>query len=565
MGSTIPFPSRISTPTVNLPSKNGRAPESQPLDDRFGRRIKAKRQVFFLVSRSAATVEPGGGAQRPRPPQPPRPAVTLPSRTAIESLFRPVDFSPGLSSLLAEPELDYGASFSQLLAGAIGPSAAASASAPRRVGEEEEEDSMNGESKRGGKEVALSLGRSRPASLMLNQTPAITFPAGISPSSLFQSPLSLYSQNQGQFELNHVQGSHLHPFPYIPPEFRSTTPTTTITSTTSSLRQLCVPPFNLSSIQQMPYLPLSTYNSSPQLSSLPFADKKPQTSNLIADKPADDGYNWRKYGQKQVKGGEYPRSYYKCTHPKCPVKKKVERSFDAQVTEIIYKGQHNHQPPQPIRQGKEGGGLASDFNPETSLQGSRQSEATYKRDRESDFGSMEHLSDSSDDEQDEESSMGRRDEMDEIEPDSKRINMNPRNIKTTSYKTMTEPKVIVQTTSEVDLLDDGYRWRKYGQKVVKGNPHPRSYYKCTNIGCNVRKHIERASSDPKAVITTYEGKHNHDLPEARTSSHNVMNAGGSTSSNTPPSIFQNNPPSLNRTVVELKKEDESGHLFNLKK
>ncbi|KAJ8565343.1 hypothetical protein K7X08_007919 [Anisodus acutangulus] len=42
-----------------------------------------------------------------------------------------------------------------------------------------------------------------------------------------------------------------------------------------------------------------------------------------------------------------------------------------------------------------------------------------------------------------------------------------------SSRTVTEPKIIVQTTSEVDLLDDGYRWRKYGQKVVKGNPYPR--------------------------------------------------------------------------------------------
>jgi WRKY DNA -binding domain len=32
---------------------------------------------------------------------------------------------------------------------------------------------------------------------------------------------------------------------------------------------------------------------------------------------------------------------------------------------------------------------------------------------------------------------------------------------------------VVQTTSDVDILDDGYRWRKYGQKVVKGNPNPR--------------------------------------------------------------------------------------------
>ena len=51
----------------------------------------------------------------------------------------------------------------------------------------------------------------------------------------------------------------------------------------------------------------------------------------------------------------------------------------------------------------------------------------------------------------------------------------------------------------------------------------RSYYKCTSAGCNVRKHVERASTDPKAVITTYEGKHNHDVPAARNSSHNAVN------------------------------------------
>jgi hypothetical protein len=39
-----------------------------------------------------------------------------------------------------------------------------------------------------------------------------------------------------------------------------------------------------------------------------------------------------------------------------------------------------------------------------------------------------------------------------------------------------EPRVVVQTVSEVDILDDGYRWRKYGQKVVKGNPNPRSVF-----------------------------------------------------------------------------------------
>lgn len=64
---------------------------------------------------------------------------------------------------------------------------------------------------------------------------------------------------------------------------------------------------------------------------------------------SDDGYNWRKYGQKHVKGSEFPRSYYKCTHPNCEVKKLFERSHEGQITEIIYKGTHDHPKPQPSR------------------------------------------------------------------------------------------------------------------------------------------------------------------------------------------------------------------------
>lgn len=83
-------------------------------------------------------------------------------------------------------------------------------------------------------------------------------------------------------------------------------------------------------------------------------------------KTSEDGYNWRKYGQKQVKGSEYPRSYYKCTNPNCHVKKKVERSHDGQITEIIYKGGHNHSKPQPNRRAAHGSGLSSDEMSEVS-------------------------------------------------------------------------------------------------------------------------------------------------------------------------------------------------------
>ncbi|XP_020173159.1 probable WRKY transcription factor 57 isoform X2 [Aegilops tauschii subsp. strangulata] len=65
------------------------------------------------------------------------------------------------------------------------------------------------------------------------------------------------------------------------------------------------------------------------------------------------------------------------------------------------------------------------------------------------------------------------------------------------------------TKSEVDHLEDGYRWRKYGQKAVKNSPFPRSYYRCTNSKCTVKKRVERSSEDPSVVITTYEGQHCH--------------------------------------------------------
>ena len=35
----------------------------------------------------------------------------------------------------------------------------------------------------------------------------------------------------------------------------------------------------------------------------------------------------------------------------------------------------------------------------------------------------------------------------------------------------------------------------------------------------MRKHVERASHDPKAVITTYEGKHSHDVPTSKSTNH----------------------------------------------
>lgn len=57
---------------------------------------------------------------------------------------------------------------------------------------------------------------------------------------------------------------------------------------------------------------------------------------------SDDGSHWRKYGYGQAKGCENPCSYYQCTYPDCLVRRKVERSPDDQIIDILYKGKHNH-------------------------------------------------------------------------------------------------------------------------------------------------------------------------------------------------------------------------------
>ncbi|KAA3465887.1 putative WRKY transcription factor 75 [Gossypium australe] len=76
-------------------------------------------------------------------------------------------------------------------------------------------------------------------------------------------------------------------------------------------------------------------------------------------------------------------------------------------------------------------------------------------------------------------------------------------------KKIRKPRYAFQTRSKVDILDDGYRWRKYGQKAVKNNKFPRSYYRCTHQGCNVKKQIQRLTKDEGMVVTTYEGMHSH--------------------------------------------------------
>ncbi|KAM3299520.1 hypothetical protein ACQJBY_040823 [Aegilops geniculata] len=73
-------------------------------------------------------------------------------------------------------------------------------------------------------------------------------------------------------------------------------------------------------------------------------------------------------------------------------------------------------------------------------------------------------------------------------------------------------RIAFRTRSEIEILDDGYKWRKYGKKAVKNSPNPRNYYRCSTEGCSVKKRVERDRDDPAYVVTTYEGTHSHVSP-----------------------------------------------------
>ncbi|XP_068337040.1 probable WRKY transcription factor 75 [Pyrus communis] len=100
---------------------------------------------------------------------------------------------------------------------------------------------------------------------------------------------------------------------------------------------------------------------------------------------------------------------------------------------------------------------------------------------------------------------------DQSRVDPHRANNNYSEKKNQGEKKMKKPKYAFQTRSQVDVLDDGYRWRKYGQKAVKANKFPRSYYRCTYQGCNVKKQVQRLNKDEGIVVTTYEGTHTHPI------------------------------------------------------
>ncbi|OMO90876.1 DNA-binding WRKY [Corchorus olitorius] len=258
--------------------------------------------------------------------------------------------------------------------------------------------------------------------------------------------------------------------------------------------------------------------------SVPEANQQ-ESSNLTAlsvvptvKTPVSDGYNWRKYGQKQVKSPKGSRSYYKCTFSDCRAKKIECSDHTGHVIEIVNKGMHSHEPPRKNNFTRESKIVSSavcvsrnivteqpyripnDSDPSTSSKESVP-ETTVNPERKRPCSSG---SDGNGDMQ------VKEEHLSESDPKKRQVCilkfLLPLFCSYISYI------YVLHAAGDVGISGDGYRWRKYGQKMVKGNSNPRNYYRCTSAGCPVRKHIETAVDNTNAIIITYKGVHDHDMP-----------------------------------------------------
>ncbi|GFP91925.1 probable WRKY transcription factor 53 [Phtheirospermum japonicum] len=108
--------------------------------------------------------------------------------------------------------------------------------------------------------------------------------------------------------------------------------------------------------------------------------------------------------------------------------------------------------------------------------------------------------------------------------------LNSKDLTHKSKKRKTVPKWSEQVRVRSDTgfeghLDDGYNWRKYGQKDILGATHPRAYYRCTHRntqGCLATKQVQRADEDSSIFEVIYRGKHSCMLERLKHNRENII-------------------------------------------
>ncbi|URD89953.1 WRKY [Musa troglodytarum] len=327
------------------------------------------------------------------------------------------------------------------------------------------------------------------------------------------------------------------------------------------LHELCKPFYAMELHQEPPLLPAvgdprqsQRQSRQPQrtVSQAPRSTRRKNQQKKVVCQVAAHGvrsdlWAWRKYGQKPIKGSPYPR----CSTSKgCQARKQVEQSrADPGMLLITYTAEHNH--PIPTIRNSLAGSTRPKLPPPTSADGENRDQllppsplSSPLADSVEDellLGRAPRQGEEAEEEEEEDAlfsgmdtvavSSGYLGEKSGFEDHTRRYSgreapsilgaqrLQPAPAASEGKekgrgaagrnKKVIRPRFAFQTRSPNDILDDGYRWRKYGQKAVKNSVHPRSYYRCTHHTCNVKKQVQRLSKDTSIVVTTYEGIHNH--------------------------------------------------------
>ncbi|CAI5467465.1 unnamed protein product [Closterium sp. Yama58-4] len=177
-----------------------------------------------------------------------------------------------------------------------------------------------------------------------------------------------------------------------------------------------------------------------------------------------DGYQWRKYGQKTAKGAKFPRAYFRCALSGCPARKTVELAEDAASTRVVPGGM-TPVPSPPLSPCARGVRAISPMSPMSPIH-------------------QLHIPHFQQQEQEQHEQLSQQQ----------------------------QPLLMHRVATTKDEVDDGYRWRKYGEKALKQTNFKRSYYRCSHDGCLAKRVLERRPEDPGILLVSYRGGHSHKRP-----------------------------------------------------
>ncbi|TVU19878.1 EcWRKY-24, partial [Eragrostis curvula] len=88
-------------------------------------------------------------------------------------------------------------------------------------------------------------------------------------------------------------------------------------------------------------------------------------------------------------------------------------------------------------------------------------------------------------------------------------------------------------------LDDGFIWRKYGQKEICDSKYPWLYFRCTykeDRGCMAKRQVQRSEADPSVYFITYFGEHTCGSDDDEPLAPFVINFGSSTRDGHQPNV-----------------------------